>query len=50
MLSQVAGGLAAAGVRPHVDAAYGFDEAPRAYAELAAGDHVGKLVLTFQPA
>jgi len=44
-LAALARMLAASGVRPTVDAVYPLSEARRAYARLAAGEALGKLVL-----
>ena len=37
--------VAASGVRPVIDRVFGFDEVPAAFAHLAAGRHVGKVVI-----
>lgn len=50
MLSRLVAAYDAHGVEPLIAASYPFEEAPAAYAALAAARHMGKIVITRSPA
>jgi len=45
MLASVVAACAANGIRPYLDRRFGFDDAPAAFAHMAAEAHVGKVVI-----
>ena len=49
MLQDLVTAAAANRLEPVIGAQYGFDEAPQAYAALAAGTHVGKVLIRMAP-